>query len=136
MKVLVYKQTHLGDPDLGGEWHDCMGEKRLYKYDAVVAIGGHGPEPRGWGIAGKVTWVGVKPHVRRGIVRFEHFRCFGNAGPLTKDCLPTLVKRMKAARLRMIQDEDAVDQFVEEYAGEAPPSFGSGISYPCCRANC
>src|SRR5205823_1424348 len=43
MKVLVYKQTHSGDPDeRTGVWgvSDCMGRIRSWPYDAVIGVGG------------------------------------------------------------------------------------------------
>jgi hypothetical protein len=133
MRILVYKQTHLGDPDQGGAWWHCKGDLRLADYDAVIGIGGHGPEPRGWGIAGKVTWIGIGPHARYRVVRFENYRNFGNNGPLVKDKLGTLVRRMTKARHKMIQDEEEAETFVEKFAGDAPASRDYDGSHPCCR---
>jgi hypothetical protein len=113
-----------------------MGPIRLRDYDAVIGIGGAGAEPQGWGIAGKITWIGIKRTSRYGIVRFENFCSFGNNGPLVRDKLPTLVRRMKKARHRMIQDEDEIDRFVEEVAGNAPASRDYDGSHPCCRSIC
>ena len=46
MKVLVYKRTHNGDPDANGCFgaYDCMGTVRDRQYDAVIGVGGIGPE--------------------------------------------------------------------------------------------
>ena len=35
MRVLVYKRTHVGDPDARGRFgiHDCMGQDRSWHYD-------------------------------------------------------------------------------------------------------
>jgi hypothetical protein len=133
MRILVYKQTHLGDPDLWGAWWRCMGKVRLREYDAVIAIGGHGHDPQSWGIAGRVTWVGIGPHARYRVVRFEHYRNFGNAGPLVECVLKPLVLRMPRRAPIMIQDEDPFDDFVREVAGEAPASRDYDGSHPCCR---
>jgi len=42
MRILIYKRTHTGDPDLKGRFgiHDCMGRVRDYDYDAVIGVGG------------------------------------------------------------------------------------------------
>jgi len=50
-KTLIYKRTHTGDPhrEVGvfGE-NGCMRRVRGYKFDAVIGIGGIGPEPKKW----------------------------------------------------------------------------------------
>ena len=65
MRTLIYKRTHSGDPDpqtgVFGN-HDCMGSVRAWEFDAVIGIGGVGPEPRRHGIAGKLTYVAVVTH--------------------------------------------------------------------------
>src|SRR4051812_46355351 len=63
-RVLIYKRTHIGDPNSQGDFgcHDCMGRIRGYTYDAVIGIGGSSCEPRSQGIDGRITWVGVGPH--------------------------------------------------------------------------
>jgi hypothetical protein len=57
VRVLVYKRTHVGDPDARGRFgiHDCMGQDRSWHYDAVVGVGGLGAQPRWHHIARKVT---------------------------------------------------------------------------------
>jgi hypothetical protein len=136
MRVLVYKQTHLGDPDLGGSWRHCMGPIRLRAYDAVVGIGGSSGEPQEWGIADKITWVGVGPQVYYGVVRFERYCSFGNQGPLVDDRLPMLTRKMKKARNRMILDDDEIDKFVEEAMKDAPASRDYDGLHPCCKPIC
>ena len=44
MRTLIYKRTHLGDPDLFGTFgiNDCMGEVRARQFDAVIGVGGIG----------------------------------------------------------------------------------------------
>ena len=48
MRVLVYKRTHNGDPDTSGCFgvYDCMGAVRDWEFDAVIGVGGIGPEAR------------------------------------------------------------------------------------------
>lgn len=50
MRILIYKQTHIGDPDRTGCWGktDCMGRVKGLYYDAVIGVGGIGPWPRRW----------------------------------------------------------------------------------------
>ena len=59
MRILIYKRTHTGDPDpergIFGEGPDddevtdCMGKVRGYGFDAVIGVGGFGPEPQSQG---------------------------------------------------------------------------------------
>lgn len=60
-RVLIYKRTHIGDPNARGEFgcSDCMRQIRGYRYDAVIGIGGSSYEPRSHAIDGRITWVGV-----------------------------------------------------------------------------
>jgi len=48
MRILVYKRTHNGDPDQIGRFgaYDCMGSVRRREFDAVIDVGGIGPEAR------------------------------------------------------------------------------------------
>src|SRR5215471_8860220 len=62
MRTLVYKMTHIGDPDPAtGLWGEtgCMGQVRSYQFDAVIGIGGTSAID---GIAGKIVWIGTGPH--------------------------------------------------------------------------
>ena len=48
-RTLIYKRTHTGDPDpKAGVFgnNDCMGTVRKRDFDAVIGIGGIGPEPK------------------------------------------------------------------------------------------
>lgn len=80
-RTLIYKMTHLGDPDFRlGVWgcSDCEGKVRGYPHDAVIGIGGISREPRRNGIADLVLWVAIGPlvfaHTARGpILRYGHF---------------------------------------------------------------
>jgi hypothetical protein len=107
MRVLVYKRTHEGDPDLQGRFgvYDCMGSMRDWEYDAVIGVGGSGKEAQDWDIDGKLNWIGIEPHkttragLRGPLVIFEHFRYFGAKGTDFAKLAPSLAKRMKHARL-------------------------------------
>jgi hypothetical protein len=102
MRTLIYKRTHSGDPDEHtGVFgcYDCMGPVRGWAYDAVIGVGGVGPEPTRKRIAGKLTWVGIGPQkvgrARRGPqMAFEHFWYLGERGPLLKDLAPELADHM------------------------------------------
>jgi len=64
MKILIYRRTHTGDPDVETHRfgiHDCMGKVRDWDYDAVIGIGGAHPDPGHEGIKKKITWVGITP---------------------------------------------------------------------------
>src|ERR1700733_15393787 len=95
MRTLVYKRTHVGDPDSRGIFGvaDCMGRVRDYDFDAVIGVGGAGLEPTLAGISGKVNWIGIGPRRiaprdsawRSSMVTFDHFLLFEIKGPeLTK----------------------------------------------------
>ena len=62
-RTFIYKQTHEGDPGTNGRFgiRDCMGKFRNLKFEAVIGVGGIGPDARKNGIAGKVIWVGTGP---------------------------------------------------------------------------
>ena len=59
MRTLIYKRTHHGDPDATGQFgiHDCMGRGRAWDFEAVIGVGGVGPEPRSQGLDCKVNWI-------------------------------------------------------------------------------
>lgn len=92
LRVLIYKRTHTGDPTPEGIFglSDCMGRVRAREYDAVIGVGGLSAEPQAYGIAGRITWVGVG--ARRGesipigyrgpIVGFDRFKLFDQDGPM------------------------------------------------------
>ena len=46
VRILIYKRTHNGDPDAKGCFGacDCMGSVRSRSFDAVIGVGGIGPE--------------------------------------------------------------------------------------------
>lgn len=102
VRTLIYKRTHTGDPDAAGRFgiHGCMGRVRAWSFDAVIGVGGIGPEPTSYGIEGRVTWIGIGPHRARAkdprgpLVTFDHFVLFEERGPLLHEHAPRLAKRM------------------------------------------
>jgi hypothetical protein len=114
MRTLIYKRTHIGDPDpktgVFGN-HDCMGHVRGYPFDAVIGIGGISKEPRLHGIAGRLTWIGIgaiqlsdnpdRSKARAPQVRFRHF-VYLEDGPLLEQDYPALASRMYAGKVRYL----------------------------------
>lgn len=113
MRTLIYKRTHSGDPDpergVFGN-NDCMGTVKGWQYDAVIGIGGIGPEPTRNGIAGKLTWVGIGPHKvfnnpnnpGSPRVTFDHFWYRGKRGPALGAKYPALARRMYEKNVRVL----------------------------------
>lgn len=116
MRVLIYKRTHVGDPNANGVFgcNDCMKSVRGREYDAVIGIGGIGAEPRSHGIAGKVNWIGVGPHksastrfgYRRPLVTFDHFSLFDHRGPEVGSIAPGLAKHMYETNRRVVMSDN------------------------------
>ncbi|MDD1140778.1 hypothetical protein M5G22_24720 [Pseudomonas sp. TNT2022 ID233] len=110
MQILIYKRTHMGDPDASGQFgiNDCMGSIRNWHFDAVIGVGGTSSEPQSYGIAGRVNWVGRNPTWRdnplgRGqIVTFESFKLFEHTGPLLSSLAPCLARRLYEKRARFL----------------------------------
>jgi hypothetical protein len=151
MRTLLYKRTHIGDPDKRGRFgvRDCMGKVRTRAFDAVVGIGGIGSEARSFGIDGKVNWIGIGPRKssssdKRGpVVTFDHFLLFESDGPDLQDVAPVLAKRMysrHAPRLLFDSFDDVEQAEIDcllSLAKRAPPSAvaGAGKSQGDCRRN-
>jgi len=141
MRALIYKRTHSGDPDptsgLFGV-HDCLGRDRARNYDAVIGVGGTGDEPRRWRIAGKLTWMGIGPHRtplpggRGPLVRFDHFRYYGEDGQVLIELAPRLAARLYGRNVRVLMDDLSsaerreVDRILE-LAKNAPASSSLGL---------
>src|SRR5262245_6847632 len=116
MRILIYKRTHVGDPDRHGRFgiYDCMGRVRDYTYDAVIGVGGIGQEPKSFGIDRRNNWVGINPAKKHtpdacGVeVTFKTFRLFDEQGPLLEDLAPSLATRMyhDGARILIVEDGD------------------------------
>lgn len=149
LRVLVYKRTHNGDPDENGCFgvHDCMGVVRDRDFDAVIGVGGVGPEAQATGIAGKVNWIGMGPHRRRAAgmrgpaVTFDRFRDFGTTGPDFRSLAPALAERMYANNVRHVMDDLSDLEYVEvegilRLAEAAPPSRGRRTSHKLIHRLC
>lgn len=133
MRILTYKRTHVGDPDLSGRFgiYDCMGRIRLLDFDAVIGIGGVGAEARSYGIDRKVNWVGVgatkqwRPQGPGVEVTFEEFRLMEEQGPPLHQLAPLLARRMYEGRVRFLlggysSDEQAEAEAVLKWALAQP----------------
>jgi len=119
MKTLIYKRTHHGDPDEQGVFgiNDCMGQVRAWNFEAVIGVGGLGPEPRSHGLDGKVNWIGIGPHKRavagkRGpVVTFDNFVFYGSSGPDFETLAPALAERIYSRNVRVtMNDLSATEQ--------------------------
>lgn len=123
-RVLIYKRTHTGDP-----WHegvfgvnDCMGGIRNRKFDAVIGIGGVGAEPRSYGIACRLTWIGIEAHklprkpsgYRGSLIRFGGFLLFDKQGPLLKNIAPELAKFMYDGNRRLKMSDGLSTPMLDE----------------------
>jgi hypothetical protein len=136
MKTLVYKRTHNGDPDVLGQFgiRDCMKTVRAWGYEAVIGVGGIGPEPRQKGIAEKLTWVGIGPHRAgrpdRPLVTFDHFLYFGEDGPRVDKYAPSLASHIYGRNVRTLMSftggEQAEVNSILALAKNAPPSKALG----------
>ena len=141
MKVLIYKRTHSGDPDANGCFgvNDCMGSVRKQDFDAVIGVGGIGPEAQTNGIAGKVNWLGIGPHKmavagKRGPeVMFDHFIDYGTNGPDFRELAPTLAEHMYTNNVRSLLHGLTAKEYAEaigilDAAVDAPPSHGQDLA--------
>lgn len=146
MRILIYKRTHTGDPDITGLFgvNGCMGSVRGFEYDAVIGVGGIGSEARSYGIDGRITWVGVGPtkewakpgtDPRGPIVRFDKFRIWDASGPHLHGLAPMLARRIYERRARYIlgslssveqQEAEEVLKLIEEPRGGHGPAPGRG----------
>lgn len=154
MRILTYKRTHTGDPDHFGRFgiNDCMGSVRNLRFDAVIGVGGIGGEPHTFGIARKLTWIGIGPRRssggkgRRGdIVTFDRFLLLDAAGPELSTVAPNLARRVYSRRIRFVLDGYSGVEYAEalallELAHEASPPERtvSDLLWPRskCRRRC
>jgi hypothetical protein len=111
MRILIYKRTHVGDPDTRRQFGNegCMGRVRGFPFDAVIGVGGISGWPTEQGIAGKINWVGRRPRKSRNpvdsrgpLVSFslKNFRLFEQQGPLLSNEAPLLAKSVFGSRAR------------------------------------
>ena len=142
MRTLIYKRTHHGDPDVTGQFgtHDCMGRVRAWNFEAVIGIGGLGPEPRSQGLDGKVNWIGIGPHKRvaagkRGpVVTFDHFLFEGARGPDFERLAPLLAERIYTKNVRVllnglsVHEQKEVDGILARARGAPPSPASAGAS--------
>jgi len=114
MRILIYKRTHLGDPDEGGRFgiYNCMGRIRNYDFEAVIGVGGIGQEPKSFGIDRKINWVGVgakKLLSSSGngvVVTFKKkFLRLEEDGPLLESMAPSLARRMYEIGARILLND-------------------------------
>jgi hypothetical protein len=112
-RVLVYKRTHPGDPDVRGVFgcEDCIGTVRNRDFGAVIGVGGIGRESRSHDLDRKLHWIGVGPTklppedwMRGPFIVFERYIDYGRNGPLLMDVAPLLAKRFYSSRLRHMMD--------------------------------
>ncbi|MCA9110726.1 MAG: hypothetical protein KDA52_12305 [Planctomycetaceae bacterium] len=125
-RILLYKRTHEGDPDPAtGRFgvYNCMGRVRDQDFDAVIGIGGKGPEAIRNGLAGVVNWIGVgasksRERCRFGdrvtMVRFEMFRYLVSEAVDVREVPTRLSKLMYDGKVRhIIIDERFPDELRE-----------------------
>lgn len=115
MQVLIYKRTHPGDPNADGAFgcEDCMGTVRKRRFDAVIGVGGIGPEAQSWGIDRRLNWVGVGAHpsesiplgFRGPLVTFDRFLLLEDQGPELQRIAPALARYMYATHRRIVMSE-------------------------------
>jgi hypothetical protein len=149
MRILVYKRTHVGDPNTTGVFgvSDCMGRVRAMKFSAVIGIGGVGSEPINAKIAGKITWIGVGARKKRvgglrgPIVTFRHFVLFDRRGPFLDKIAPKLAARMYRRHAprhvcNFVGAERAEIRAILKLAEDASKSTGSMVSKKADRCGC
>jgi hypothetical protein len=115
MRVLIYKRTHPGDPSIEGVfgYEDCMGAVRGRRFDAVIGVGGIGPESQGWGIDRRLNWVGVGAHpsesipigFRGPLVTFDRFLLLETQGPELQIIAPALARYMYDVNRRVVMSD-------------------------------
>jgi hypothetical protein len=118
MKTLVYKRTHIGDPDEKGCFgiEDCMGRVRAYDFDSVIGVGGKSSQPRSQGIAEKLNWIGLGARKKTAnnrkapVVIFKHFILYEDKGELIEDIAPALAKRLLSRNARVLMNFTQAEQ--------------------------
>ena len=122
MKILIYKRTHVGDPDESRQFGNegCMGRVRNFPFDVVIGVGGVSRQPTEQGIAGKINWIGRNPvksknpiDSRGPLVSFkpEDFRLFEQQGPLVFNESSLLAKKIYGNRARYVfRSLNAIEQ--------------------------
>jgi hypothetical protein len=138
MRTLIYKRTHEDDPDPGtGVFgnKECMGRVRLWKFYAVIGVGGIGDEAKSNHIDGLLTWIGIGAHQDKDkvgtdgypLVSFDHFLYFGKGGRPLEKVAPALARRMYGKNVRVLMDSLSPAELLEvekilDLARHTPPS--------------
>ena len=136
-----------------------MGGDRAWKFNAVIGVGGKGGEARMNGIDRKLNWVGIGAdrfydNTGRLLVRFRHFKHWGDQGALLKDLTPNLAQYIYEGGVRVMMHSSASSrprdmdlrkevQDILALAGNATPSItarrwlavSSGTAGRRCHAN-
>ncbi|PJB00706.1 MAG: hypothetical protein CO127_07510 [Ignavibacteria bacterium CG_4_9_14_3_um_filter_36_18] len=120
MRILIYKRTHPGDPNLDGEFgiNDCMGQIREFNFDAVIGVGGKSAEPQQYGISHKINWVGIGKvpnknrinHNRAKSFTFNYFLLLENQGPHLQEFAPELAKRFYSKNARYVLKDFTIEE--------------------------
>lgn len=111
-RILVYKRTHVGDPDEHGRFgiEDCMHSVRRWRFDGVIGMGGIAPWKQDRNIARKVNWVGRFPQripnpfqtTPHPLLKFasKDVKVMEEHGPLLADVNPRFAKKFYDSRCR------------------------------------
>jgi hypothetical protein len=142
MRTLIYKRTHVGDPNVMGVFgiKDCMRGVRNYEYGAVVGIGGVGSEAKSYNIDERINWIGIGPH-RKAVtgykgewITFDQFLYLEGQDKFLTNVAPVLAERMytyPAPRFLFDDNFNAKEQAevskILRLAADAPPSTGVRI---------
>jgi|SRR5580658_4065125 hypothetical protein len=114
MQVLIYKRTHPGDPNADGVFgcEDCMGAVRKRQFDAVIGVGGIGPEAQSHGLDRRLNWVGAGAHpssipvgLRGPLVTFDRFLLLEDQGPELQSIAPALARHMYTTHRRVVMSD-------------------------------
>jgi hypothetical protein len=123
LNTLVYKRTHIGDPDESGTFgiDDCMGRVRLLPFAAVIGVGGKSPWPKHKDIALKINWTGIGPtykpapsHYKAPFVTFECFVLLEKAGPQLEKCAPNLFRHFFKDDKHFVMSQKLLCEMQEE----------------------
>lgn len=142
-RTLVYKRTHMGDPDSSGGFgiNDCMKSVRQFEFENVIGLGGAGDEPRSDGIDRRINWIGLGAHKNpdgpylHPVVTFDHFVLFEQNGQKLQTVAPELAQRMysKHAPRYLLNDISKMEQAEIEHilrmAKNAPPSKWTPLAH-------
>lgn len=134
-RVLLYKRTHIGDPNADGCFgiSDCMKSVRKWKFDAVIGIGGIRPNRddlesghNNSALERKINWIGIgrkdgrgRPENNGPLLYFRKFKLFGKdgtKGPHFAKHAPKLAHRMydlKHPPRKLLIDKTMIKEWAE-----------------------